>query len=98
MDDPNFERSVILILNHNDEGAFGLVISRPTEVDSFGEDGALDDWITHTSTPSVFFEGGPVQQNSVIGLARFTDDRARKNRALAVIDRLGTKHRKIICV
>ena len=74
MDDPNFERSVILMLNHNDEGAFGLVISRPTEVDSFGDDGALDDWITHTLTPSVFFEGGPVQQNSVIGLARFADD------------------------
>ena len=76
-DDPNFERSVILMLNHNDEGAFGLVISRPTEVDSFGDDGALDDWITHTSTPSVFFEGGPVQQNSVIGLARFADDAER---------------------
>jgi len=33
----------------------------------------LDDWVVHTSSPSVFFEGGPVQQNSIIGLARFAD-------------------------
>ncbi len=73
MNDPNFERSVILMLNHNDEGAFGLVISRPTELASFGADVVLDDWVVHTSSPSVFFEGGPVQQNSIIGLARFAN-------------------------
>ena len=78
MNDPNFERSVILMLNHDDDGAFGLVISRPTEVDSVDEDNELNDWVVHTSTPSVFFEGGPVQQNSIIGLARFGDDASRE--------------------
>lgn len=73
MDDPNFERAVVLILNHDEDGAFGLVLSRPTEVDSVGDEVALDGWINHTSSPSVFFEGGPVQQNSIIGLARFAD-------------------------
>ena len=29
LDDPNFERSVILMLEHNDEGSFGIVINRP---------------------------------------------------------------------
>lgn len=77
LNDPNFERSVVLMLTHDGDGAFGLVISRPTEVDSVGIEAALDDWIAHTSAPSVFFEGGPVQQNSIIGLARFADDHER---------------------
>ena len=74
LDDPNFERSVILMLNHDADGAFGLVLTRPTEVESVGAEAVLDDWINHTSTPSVFFEGGPVQQNSIIGLARIGGD------------------------
>jgi len=74
LDDPNFERSVILMLNHDADGAFGLVLTRPTEVESVGAEAVLDDWITHTSIPSVFFEGGPVQQNSIIGLARIDGD------------------------
>ena len=28
--DPNFVRTVVLLVQHNDEGAFGLVINRPT--------------------------------------------------------------------
>ena len=30
--DPNFEQSVVLIIHHNSEGAFGLVLTQPTEV------------------------------------------------------------------
>ncbi len=30
--DPNFRRSVVLLLRHNDQGTFGLVINRPTEI------------------------------------------------------------------
>ncbi len=77
MNDPNFERSVVLMLTHDADGAFGLVISRPTEVDSVGDEVALDEWVTHTTSPSVYFEGGPVQQNSIIGLARFADPEER---------------------
>jgi putative transcriptional regulator len=29
LDDPNFKRSVVLVLQHGPEGAFGLVINRP---------------------------------------------------------------------
>lgn len=29
--DPNFAKSVVLILEHNDQGAFGLVLNQPTE-------------------------------------------------------------------
>jgi len=29
--DPNFQRTVVLMVQHSDEGAFGLVINRPTD-------------------------------------------------------------------
>ena len=29
--DPNFARSVVLIIRHSDEGAMGLVLNRPTK-------------------------------------------------------------------
>ena len=29
--DPNFQRTVVLIVEHTDEGAFGLVLNRPSE-------------------------------------------------------------------
>src|SRR5947209_1645429 len=31
LDDPNFNRTVVLILQHGPEGAFGLVVNRPVE-------------------------------------------------------------------
>ncbi len=30
LDDPNFEHSVVLMVEHDDEGAFGLILNRPT--------------------------------------------------------------------
>lgn len=65
--DPNFERTVVFVLEHSDEGAVGLVLNRPTEV----EVGApLEDWGRFTSHPSVVFVGGPVSREAVIALAR----------------------------
>jgi len=31
LDDPNFNRTVVLVLQHGPEGAFGLVVNRPVE-------------------------------------------------------------------
>ena len=31
--DDNFKRSVVLLLDHGDEGALGVVVNRPLEVD-----------------------------------------------------------------
>jgi putative transcriptional regulator len=33
LQDPNFARAVVLLLEHGDEGAFGLVVNRPAEVE-----------------------------------------------------------------
>ena len=66
--DPNFARTVVLMLAHGDEGALGLVLNRPSEVD-VGQ--VLPDaWRTVSPEPHVLFVGGPVGSDSVIGLAR----------------------------
>jgi len=67
--DGNFDRTVVLLLEHHDEGALGLVLNRPTEVDVVDP---LPEWNGLAAQPSVVFVGGPVEQNAAIGLARAT--------------------------
>ena len=71
LDDPNFERTVILMLEDNEEGAVGVVLNRPSPVD-LGE--PLPDWADLSAPPGVVFVGGPVSRTSVIALARATDE------------------------
>src|SRR5213593_2693436 len=65
--DPNFERTVVLLVAHEDGGALGVVLNRATEV-PVGE--VLSGWVDLASDPSVVFEGGPVQPEAAICLAR----------------------------
>jgi putative transcriptional regulator len=66
--DPNFERSVVFVIEHDPEGAVGLVLNRPTDA-AITE--ALPDWARFAAAPAVAFVGGPVQQHeAVFGLAR----------------------------
>lgn len=68
LDDPNFFRSVVFMIEHNDDGAVGLVLNQPTEAVLTD---ALPDWADMAAPPAVAFVGGPVQQHdAVIGLAR----------------------------
>jgi putative transcriptional regulator len=67
--DPNFERAVILLLEHGDEGALGVVLNRPSEL---GMDDPLPAWTRWSRAPDVVFVGGPVSRNAVIALARAT--------------------------
>jgi len=65
--DPSFERSVVLLVAHEPAGAMGVVLNRATEVpvaDVLGEWGGL------AHHPAVLFEGGPVQPDSAICVAR----------------------------
>ena len=56
--DPNFARTVVLMLAHGDEGALGLVLNRPSDVD-VGQ--VLPDaWRDISPEPHVLFVGGPV--------------------------------------
>lgn len=68
--DPNFRRTVVLVTEHNDEGAAGLVLNRPSpttvlevvpQLEPLVEDGEQV-WV-----------GGPVQPNAVLVLGEFVD-------------------------
>jgi putative transcriptional regulator len=68
--DPNFERTVILMIEHSDEGALGVVLNRATDVELPGR---LPGWDALAAEPSVVFVGGPVQPDAVICLAAVND-------------------------
>src|SRR4051794_13966556 len=68
--DPNFARTVVLVCEHSEEGALGLVLNRagdllvaesaPELLNLIGEEGVID-------------EGGPVQPEALLVLAEFDD-------------------------
>ncbi|HKZ30695.1 MAG TPA: YqgE/AlgH family protein [Acidimicrobiia bacterium] len=70
--DPNFFRTVVLICDHNQQGALGLIVNRPTEAEVFAY---LPGWLHLIAEPAVVFEGGPVQREVAVGLARSSADR-----------------------
>ena len=68
--DPNFHRAVILIAEHTDEGAMGLVLNRPAET-LVAE--AVPDLSELADTGAPLYVGGPVAADSVIVLAEFDE-------------------------
>ncbi len=68
--DPNFWRTVVLIVEHTDEGALGLVLNRPSETTVAEAVPQLEEVL---GTEDDVYIGGPVQPSGVIVLARFED-------------------------
>src|SRR5215469_3735707 len=64
--DPNFDRAVVLLLDHDEQGSLGVVLNRPTPV---GVDDVLEAWARFAGAPQVVFQGGPVSLDSALGLA-----------------------------
>lgn len=64
--DPNFRRTVVLVLRHDDEGALGVVLNRPLPVPT-GE--ALPSWHDAVTPPASLFQGGPVGLDGALGIA-----------------------------
>ncbi len=81
--DPSFARSVVLVVDHDRDGALGIVLNRPTETvvqvavpeiaGLFGEDDVVHD-------------GGPVQPDALLTMAEFRDP---ADAALLVLGRVG---------
>lgn len=71
--DPNFNRTVVLILEHGgDGGALGIVLNRPTATPIVD---AIPDWAMLATAPAVLYVGGPVGIGTIIALASSrTDD------------------------
>ena len=57
--DPNFERTVVLLCEHNEEGSFGFVLNKPSilKVNEVMEDISVLD--------NLVYIGGPVQQDTL---------------------------------
>lgn len=68
LQDPNFTRTVVLVAEHTEEGAMGVVLNRPMDLEVADASPALTDIATDDE---VVFAGGPVQPNGVMVLAEF---------------------------
>jgi putative transcriptional regulator len=66
--DPNFVRTVVLIAEHTEEGAMGLVLNRPAASTVIE---AVPDLAWLAGSDERVFVGGPVAETAVIVLAEF---------------------------
>lgn len=69
--DPNFQRTVVLVCEHDEEGAMGLVLNRPSPILA---EQAIPELRGALTTDDCLWIGGPVQSTSVVVLADFVDD------------------------
>ena len=64
--DPNFDHTVVLLLDVDDDGALGVVLNRPSPVPVHE---VLPGWSDVLTGPDVLFQGGPVGTDSALALA-----------------------------
>jgi putative transcriptional regulator len=64
--DPNFFQAVILIIDHDAEGALGVVINRPSALPVRA---VLPTWAHDVTAPEMVFAGGPVAPDSALAVA-----------------------------
>jgi putative transcriptional regulator len=68
--DPNFHRTVILMLQHDEEGAVGVVLNRVTTERVADH---LSDWAGRAAEPGYIHSGGPVEPEVAIGISLTTE-------------------------
>jgi len=69
--DTNFFRTVVLVVDHNEEAAAGVVLNRPTSTELGGP---LEAWRGMAADPPLVFVGGPVEPEAAVCLGRITPD------------------------
>jgi putative transcriptional regulator len=69
MADPNFARTIVLLLDTSESGALGVVLNRPTELDVAD---VLEPWADLVAGPGVLFQGGPVETDAALAVATVT--------------------------
>jgi putative transcriptional regulator len=70
LDDPNFRRTVVLVGEHGDEGAMGLVLNRPSAATVSD---AVPPLAPVADDADVVHVGGPVQPQAIVVLGDFDD-------------------------
>lgn len=66
-----FRRTVVLVLQHGEDGAHGLVLNSPLEADVSA---VLPEWQPHVTPPGQLFQGGPVGMDTAMGLVSVPGD------------------------
>jgi putative transcriptional regulator len=70
LQDPNFARSVVLVGEHNEDGALGVILNRASETPVSEAVPDLAELVGHADP---VFVGGPVQPSAVLVLAEFEE-------------------------
>ncbi len=70
LEDPNFGGAVVYVIDHDDNGAVGVVINQPTETPIALH---FEELARRVTPPDVFFVGGPVAPDTVLGVGRTGD-------------------------
>jgi putative transcriptional regulator len=65
LDEAFFQRAAILLIDHNDQESFGLVLNHPSEI-------TLKDLFEHIDLDLPIFNGGPVAPQQLFYLHRFS--------------------------
>ena len=86
--DPNFWRTVVLVGEHSDEGALGVVLNRASET-SVGE--AVPELADLAGEMGTVHVGGPVQSSEVVVLADFANPEEAGSLVLDSIGFLSTE-------
>lgn len=81
--DPNFARAVVAIANHDDDGALGVILNRPSD-SSVAE--AVPDLGVAVRGDDTVYVGGPVQPEAIVVLAEFHDP---SRAAFVICERVG---------
>jgi putative transcriptional regulator len=81
--DPNFARTVVLVCEHSDDGALGLILNRPGEL-VVGE--SAPELALLAGEDAVIDSGGPVQPDALLVLAEFEDP---SQAGISVIENVG---------
>lgn len=83
LEDTNFERTVVAIANHDEDGALGVILNRPSETDVADAAPELAELV---DIGEVVHVGGPVQPAAIVVLAEFLDP---SNAAFLVCENIG---------
>jgi len=70
LEDPAFARSVVLLIDHDEDGALGVVLNRASDVPARD---AVDSLIELISAPDVLFGGGPVEPDALVAIGQAMD-------------------------
>lgn len=65
--DANFDQTVVYVIEHDGDGALGVVLNRPSDTEVVEH---LPELCAPVLSPAVFFVGGPVAVGGVLALGR----------------------------